>query len=176
MTLAEIAPYLTLATLAICALMPVAFWLAGQGDEKRREERVRRVIGAHVSEMLKILQVLHDRANGADHNLQRAHAASTYFDRNVHRLESLRVCIEGLLPTIEDEEYDDGGGGYSGAVRRILDVEAWLVERYYSPNSPAGERSGLWTTNTINVVERVEYAMTAAASINISAAGRGAAG
>lgn len=174
MTLDVIAPYLTLATLAICAFMPVAFWLSSLGDEKRRQERVRRVIGTHVSEMLKILQVLHDRANGADHNLQRAHAASTYFDRNVHRLESLRVCIEGLLPTIEDEEYDDGG--YSGAVRRILGVEAWLVERYYSPNSPAGERSGLWTTNTVNVVEQVEYAVTAAASINVSAAGRGAAG
>lgn len=164
MTLVEIAPYLTIATLAICAVMSIAFWLVRQSDDKAMYDRTVRRIDAHLLEIVRILAALHDRADGADESRQRAKAASAYFERNVHRLESLRVRVEGLLPTIEDR----GSVLYPRAVRRILEVEAWLIERYYIPHIPAEARCGLWTAKTINVVEQTESAMTAARSLGIA--------
>ena len=157
----EIAPYLTVASMAASVVMTVTFWVLRGSQEKRRERHVRRAISNHVADLVRILEGLYGRAEGAERGEREAKAACAYFARHAQRLEALRLSVENLLPELDQNDR------YVGTVRRILDVETWLIDRYHDPTVPEGARFNLWTSGAHTLGEKTRAAVEAATSLSI---------
>lgn len=110
---------------------------------------------------MRILESLYVRAEGAERGEREAKVACAYFARHTRRLEALRLSVENLLPWV-DRDY-----GYAGTVRRILEVESWLIDRYHDPTVPEGARFNLWTAGASVLREKTGAAVKAATSLNI---------
>lgn len=157
----ELAPYLSVASMGACAAMAASFWRLSGGRERRRERRVRGAIAGHVSSLVDILEDVYSRAEKADRGEAEARAACAYFARRAHRLEALRLSIEGLLPGLDQD------AGYAREVRRILGVESWLIERYHDPTIPDDKRFHLWRSGGADLERRIGEAVAAATSLGI---------
>lgn len=157
----EYAPHLSVASMGACAAMMASLWRLSGGRERRREHRVRGAIGGHVSSLVDILEDVYSRAEKAEQGECEARAACAYFARRAHRLEALRLSIEGLLPGLDQD------AGYAREVRRILGVESWLIERYHDPTIPDGKRFHLWRSGGADLERRIGEAVAAATSLGI---------
>ena len=157
----EIAPYLTIVSMVASVVMTVTFWVLRSSQEKRRERHVRRAIANHVADLVRILESLYSRAEGAERGEREAKVACAYFAKNTQRLEALRLSVENLLPELDQNDR------YVGTVRRILNVESWLIDRYHDPTVPEGARFNLWTSGTSALGEKTRVAVEAATSLNI---------
>lgn len=157
----EIAPYLTVVSMAASIAMTVTFWALRNSQEKRRARHVRRAIGNHVADLVRILESLYSRAEGAERGEREAKVACAYFAKNTQRLEALRLSVENLLPELDQNDK------YVGTVRRILDVESWLIDRYHDPTVPEGARFNLWMSGASSLREKTRAAVKAATSLNI---------
>ena len=158
---AEIAPYLAMASMAASIGVAATFWVLHTGQEKRRERLAKRAIGNHVADLVRTLESLYARAEGAERGEREAKAACAYFARHTRRLEALRLSVENLLPWVDRDD------GYAGTVRRILEVESWLIDKYHDPTVPEGARFNLWTSGASVLREKTGAAVKAATSLNI---------
>lgn len=157
----ELAPYLSVASMGACAAMAASLWRLSGGRDRRREHRVRGAIAGHVSSLVDILEDVYNRAEKAERGEAEARAACDYFARRAHRLEALRLIVEGLLPGLDQD------ARYVREVRRILGVESWLVERYHDPTIPDGKRFHLWRSGGAELERRIGEAVAAATSLGI---------
>lgn len=158
---AEYAPLLAAASMAASAAMAASFWYLRRDQVKKRERYVRGTIGNHLSDLVDILENLYNRAEKADRGERDAKIACAYFARHVHRLEALRISVEGLLPELG---HDDK---YVGTVREILGVESWLIDRYHDPTIPDEKRFCLWCSGASILEQKTREAVGAATSLGI---------
>lgn len=160
---AEYAPYLSLASAAFGAAMTASFWHLRGSQERKRERHVRSAIGNHVSDLVDILENVYNRAEKAEQGEREARVACAYFTKYVHRLEALRLSVENLLPELDQDTE------YAREVRRILEVESWLIDRYHDPTIPDGKRFHLWSSGAADLEEKARDAVDAASSLGIVA-------
>ena len=158
---AEYTPYLSLVSIAFGAAMTVSFWYLRNSQEKKRERHVRSAIGNHVSNLVDILENVYNRAEKAEQGDREAKVACAYFAKYVHRLEALRLSVENLLPELDQD------AKYVREVRKILEVESWLIDRYHDPTIPDGKRFHLWNSGVAGLEQKTRNAVDAASSLGI---------
>lgn len=141
--------------------MVFALWKVGRNEERSRGRHARRAADNHVRAFIQILENVCNRAEKADRGVMEARAACTYFEKNVHRIELLRMNVENLLPKLDQD------AKYAESVRRILDVAIWLVDTYHDPTLPADKRFYLWTSGAGLLESKTRTALREATSINI---------
>ena len=158
---AESMPYISAASLVVCTAMTMSFWLLRNSQEKRRERRVKSVIGIHVSDLVDIVENIYNRAEKAEQGEREAKMACAYFARRTHRLEALRLSVENLLPELDQD------AKYAGHVRKILEVESWLIDRYHDPTIPDEKRFHLWRSGGAGLEQKAGDAVKAATSLGV---------
>lgn len=161
MDLAPYAAHFSLAAMATGGAMAFTLWKVVRSQERARERRVRRAVDGHVRAFVRILENVYSRAEKADRGKREAEAARAYFEKSVHRIESLRASVEGLLPELGQDTK------YVKSVRRILDVGAWLVDTYHDPTVPENKRVYLWKSGAGELESRASAALKEAASLDI---------
>lgn len=134
--------------------------LYDKGGEGRRH-RTMDAIRHHVSYIVDVLEDVYNRAEKAERGDVEAREANSYFARSVRRLESARMCVELLLPGL------DHGDKYAIGVRRIIQAESWMVDRYCDPTIPPDKRFHLWRSNGKDLEETVRDAVRTATSLGI---------
>ena len=159
---AEYTPYISVVSILVCAFMTASFWHLWGGRERRRERNVRRAIGAHLSDLVDMLEDIYNWAEKAERGEREARVACAYFAKRVHRLEALRLSIESLLPELDRDDK------YAVESRRILEVEAWLVEQYNDPTIPDDRRFHLWRSGGAELEQKTRDAVSAATSLGIA--------
>ena len=79
----------------------------------------------------------------------------------MRRPEAQRLSVEGYLPELNQD------GKYVQEVRRILEVESWLIDRYHDPTIPDGRRFRLWNSGTAGLEQKTRNAAGAASALGI---------
>lgn len=151
----------TALSLALVALALAASRHLYDRQEEKHQRRTKDAIRHHVSNIVDMLEDVYNRAEKAERGDAEAKEADAYFARSARRLETARMCVELLLPGL------DYGDKYAIGVRRILEAESWMFDRYRDPTIPRDKRFHLWRSNGRDLEETVRDAVRTATSLGI---------
>lgn len=148
-------------SMIVGAVVSVMLFYLNRQNAKNRKAGFKKIITANVRELTDIFNGINLCARKVDEDDYEAEIARSYFDRKIHRMELLRMSIETHLAQMDPDDE------FSEKIRRILDAEAWLVERYHEDGSSQARRLSVWKTGYGELESRVRKAENAATDLKI---------
>ena len=122
----------------ISLVVAVSFWGSDLYKTRQHQGYLKTTVNNNIQELVQILEYVYSRAEEIEDDDQKARNLSYYFLRQVNRIELLRINVENYLVQIQKNTQ------YKKEIRKIIDVENWLLETYNRPDISNEEKYFLW--------------------------------
>jgi len=123
------------------------FWAFDWCKTRQHQSYLKTTINNNISDLIKILESIYVQADMIEDDDQKAKNLSYYFTRQVNRIELIRLNVENYLVQI------DKNINYKSNIRKIIDVENWLLETYNRPDISNDDKFYIWKED-IGVLKR----------------------
>lgn len=154
-----------IASLAISIGVGVSFWLSDQFKESKHQKNIKNIINSNVEQLCSICNRLYvdvdEIAGNTGQDMEKAKQLSQYFNRNMVRLEMLRLNIENQLVLLK------GDDNYTTQIKNILKDEDWIIEKCNRPDIPEHYKLSLWKENRDDLQKKTHDVIDIAKSLKI---------
>jgi len=134
----------------------ISFWLSDWYKTNQHQKYLKTTVNNNIQQLIKILESIYVQAEKIEDDDQKAKNLSYYFLRQVNRIELIRINVENYLVQISKNTQ------YKIEIRKILDIENWLLETYDRPDVSNEEKFFIWKEDVgilrINTKKAVELA------------------
>ena len=127
----------------------VVFWIMDHKSKEKHQEQIKAIIDGNVKQLATICNRLHvevDEIESTD--VLKAKSLNQYFERNITRLEMIRLNIGNHIISYEKDEK------YVKKIESILASEDLILEKCNRPDIPSDNKISLWHGNKQHVKEK----------------------
>ncbi len=153
--------------LSFCISIGVAisFFASDKLKERNHQKQVKEIIDNNIEQLTKICNRLYvdlDDIHGISSDDERkAKEISTYFERQVTRLEMLRINIGNQLT------YVKGDKSYISKIKNVLNAQDLIMEKCNRPDIPIKYKLSLWKENKEELQENTGKIIEIAKNLKI---------
>lgn len=154
-----------IASFVISISVAISFFASVWWKENKHQKKIKNIINDNVKQLTQICNRLYVDVNElhgtTESDIARANSLSMYFDRQITRLEMLRINIGNQLTHIKGDE------NYIEQIKKILESEDWILEKCNRPDIPTKYKLSLWRENQSGLQEKTGEVIQIAKDLKI---------